>query len=69
MPAISLPTSPGQIFFLLAAMAGFAAFAISLFWVSASVTLSKSAAEKPVEREVTPARRMEAPSAAHRKAA
>ena len=56
MPAIALPTSPGQIVFLAVCIAGFASFAVTLLWVSLTVTLSK-AAEQPIERKVTPARR------------
>ena len=62
MHALSLPTSSGQIAFLVVTLAGFIAFAITLFSVSFSVTLGASAAEKPVERNVAPAQR--APSSA-----
>ena len=63
MPILSLPTSPGQIAFLCAAIAGFIAFAIGLFCVSVYVTLSTATAEEPVERKVTPARRADTVSA------
>jgi len=56
MPAIALPTSPGEIAFLAATIAGFVAFAVTLLWVSLTVTLAKAPAERPIEREVTPAR-------------
>jgi hypothetical protein len=56
MPVIALPTSSGQIAFLAVTIAGFVAFAVTLLWVSLTVTLAKGPAEKPIEREVTPAR-------------
>jgi hypothetical protein len=52
-----LPSLPGQIAFLCATLAAFAAFALTLLSVSVSVTLARAAAEQPVERTVTPARR------------
>ncbi len=69
MHAISLPTSPGQIVFLAASIAGFVAFAVTLLWVSLTVTLSNAAPEKPIEREVTPARRSPSPPSPPAKAA
>ena len=62
MPVLALPASPGQIAFLCAALAGFVSFAVTLLWVSLSVTLA-SADEKAIERKVTPARRAAEPVA------
>jgi hypothetical protein len=69
MPILSLPTTPGQIVYLCAALAGFAAFVLTLLSVQISVTLAEAAAEQPVERKVTPARRASVASARRANAA
>ncbi len=57
MPVLHLPTVLPQVVALVFALACFAAFAVTLLAVSISVTLAQRAAEQPVPRSATPARR------------
>ena len=63
MHALSMPSTFGELAMLAVIIAGFASFALTLFAFSTSAMLAQAAAERPVERQVTPARPQAAPAA------